>query len=330
MKKLLMAILSVTLMLTIVTACGNNEDTSTSTPETNTNAQDSTNTGSENTGSANTGSENTSNDSSADSSGSNDTSNFDADRIIAVFTREEGSGTRDAFVSTTGVGDDMYIEAVVVSETNELLTKVEESEHAIGYVSVGSLSDRVKALSISGVIPSDETIKDGTYTIQRPLLVCVNEQNAQNDIVNDFIDFMLSAQGQAVSSTRWTAIDDNAPQYSPSGLSGTIRVGGSTSVDPLMQGLRQAYIALNPNVQIEISGGGSGTGISEATSGVIEMGMSSRALRDNEKEALADITIALDGVAIIVNPANPMTDITTEQVREIFTGEITRWTDLVG
>ena len=256
---------------------------------------------------------------------SNPESTFDADRIIAVFTREEGSGTRDAFVSTTGVGDDMYIEAVVISETNEILTKVEESEYAISYVSVGSLSDRVKALSVSGVIPSDATIKNGTYQIQRPLLVCINADSAQNGLVQDFISFMLSAQGQAISATRWTAIDENAPTYSPGGLSGTLKVGGSTSVDPLMQALRQEYISLNPNVNIEISGGGSGAGISESTSGVIDIGMSSRALRDNEKEALEGIDIALDGVAIIVNTANPISDISIDQVRNIFTGEFVRW-----
>ena len=253
---------------------------------------------------------------------------FDFDRVISVLTREDGSGTRDAFVSTTGVGDDMFVEAIVFNETNQVLTNVETNEFAIGYVSVGSLNDNIKALAIDGVLPSDETIKDGSYTVQRPLLICINTENAENELVQDFIDFMLSAQGQEISGSRWTPVDANPPEYTPSGLSGTIRVGGSTSVEPLMQAMRQEYIALNPRMEIEISGGGSGTGISEAISGVIDIGMSSRALRDTEVYELIDIDIALDGVAIIVNPNNPIDNMSIDQVRDIFTGEITRWSDL--
>jgi len=255
-------------------------------------------------------------------------SDFDFDRVISVLTREDGSGTRDAFVSTTGVGDDMFVEAIVFNETNQVLTNVETNEFAIGYVSVGSLNDNIKALAIDGVLPSDETIKDGSYTVQRPLLICINPDNAENELVQDFINFMLSAQGQEISSSRWTPVDANPPEYTPSGLSGTIRVGGSTSVEPLMQAMRQEYIALNPGIEIEISGGGSGTGISEAISGVIDIGMSSRALRDTEVDELIDIYIALDGVAIIVNPNNPIDNMSIDQVRDIFTGEITRWSDL--
>jgi phosphate transport system substrate-binding protein len=253
---------------------------------------------------------------------------FDSSRVIAVFTREDGSGTRDAFVSITGVGDDMYIEAVVESETNQILTKVESNITAISYVSVGSLNPNVKALEIDGVTPSDETIMNGSYTLQRPLLVCVNAEKENDPLVKDFIEFMLSAEGQAHSASRWTMVDANAPAYTSSGLSGTIRVGGSTSVEPLMQRMAEAYKAVNPGIEIEISGGGSGTGINEATEGIIDIGMSSRALRDNEKESLTAINIALDGVAVIVNPANPIAGMTIEQVREIFTGEVTRWNQI--
>jgi phosphate transport system substrate-binding protein len=253
---------------------------------------------------------------------------FAADRVIAVLTREDGSGTRDAFVSTTGVGDDMYAEAIVFNETNQILTNVETNMYAIGYVSVGSLSANVKALAIDGVTPSDATIKDGSYTVQRPLLVCVNEEKAENEMVIDFINFMLSAEGQAISASRWTSVDSDAPAYIPSGLSGTLKVGGSTSVEPLMQAMRQGYIAQNPGMDIEISGGGSGTGINEAIGGIIDIGMSSRALRDSEKESLTDINIALDGVAIIVNAQNPTNGLTIEQVKDIFIGTIKNWSDL--
>jgi len=253
---------------------------------------------------------------------------FDMDRVIAVFTREDGSGTRDAFVSITGVGDDMYIEAVVQNETAQILTSVETNEAGIGYVSVGSLSASVKALEIDGVVPSDGTIMNGAYSLQRPFLVAVTDEKLEDPLVKDFIDFMLSVEGQELSASRWTKSVSSPAPYEPSGLSGVIKVGGSTSVEPLMQQLREAYIALNPGMEIEISGGGSGTGINEATEGVLDIGMSSRELRDNEKEALTDIAIALDGVAVIVNAANPITGLSLDQVREIFVGEITRWIQL--
>jgi phosphate transport system substrate-binding protein len=250
---------------------------------------------------------------------------FDTDRVIAVFTREDGSGTRDAFVNITGVGDDMYIEAAVQNATNQITTSVETNATAIGYVSVGSLSSAVKALSIDGVLPSDATIIDGTYSLQRPFLVCVTDESKNNPLVQDFLDFMLSVEGQELSSSSWTQVVGSPLPYSSADMSGTLKVGGSTSVEPLIQKMREAYIALNPDVEIEISGGGSGTGINEATEGIIDIGLSSRELRDNEKEALTDIAIALDGVAIIVNIANPLNELSMETVREIFTGEKTRW-----
>ncbi|MCL2709024.1 MAG: substrate-binding domain-containing protein [Defluviitaleaceae bacterium] len=253
---------------------------------------------------------------------------FDKNRVIAVNTREDGSGTRDAFVGITGVGDDMYKEAVVDESTSGILAKVMSNDYAIGYVSIGSLNESVKALSVDGVAPSHENVFNGTYGIQRPLLVCVNEENSGSELVKDFINFMLSSEGQEISGTSWTKIDMNAPAYSASGLTGTLKVGGSTSVEPLMQRLRQAYIVHNPGVSIEISGGGSGTGISEATSGVLDIGMSSRALKDSEKTALAHTDIALDGVAVIVNPKNPLGSISVEQIKAIFTGEFTKWSEI--
>jgi phosphate transport system substrate-binding protein len=219
----------------------------------------------------------------------------------------------------------MYSEAIVFNETSQILTNVTSNQFAIGYVSVGSLNDNVKALTVGGVAPSDATIRDGSYTVQRPLLVCVNTEKAQNALVKDFIAFMLSSQGQEVSGTRWTAVDVSAAAYTPSGLTGTLKVGGSTSVEPLMQAMRQAYMAINPGTEIEISGGGSGTGINEATSGIIDIGMSSRNLRDSEKENLTYTVIALDGVALIVNPSNPINDISVDQIKSVFTGAVTRW-----
>ena len=255
------------------------------------------------------------------------TNDFDADRIIGVFTREDGSGTRDAFVSITGVGDDMYGEAAVKTETNEIISGVEGNEYAIGYVSLGSLNDKIKALNIDGVIPSSETIKNGSYPIQRPFLVCVNDENKDNELVQDFISFMVSIEGQELAASKWITAIDNAQSYAPSGLSGTLKVGGSTSVDPLMVIMKDKYISLNPDVSIEISGGGSGTGISEAASGVIDIGMSSRGLKESEYEGLTDYIIALDGVAVIININNPAENMAMEMVKDIFTGAVTKWAD---
>jgi len=253
---------------------------------------------------------------------------FDTSRVIAVFTREDGSGTRDAFVSITGVGDDMYVEAIVENSTAGIRSNVVSNEFAIGYISIGSLNADVKALNIDGVAPSDENVRNGSYGIQRPFTIVHNRQTSQNELAQDFIAFMISSEGQEIASSNWTMVNTNAPAYTTRGLTGTLRVGGSTSVEPLMQRLREAYLILNPGVNIEISGGGSGTGISEATSGVIEIGMSSRAVRENEKAALTDIDIALDGVAVIVNPNNPLTNLSIEQVKQIFTGEVTRWSGI--
>jgi len=252
---------------------------------------------------------------------------FDADRVIAVFTREDGSGTRDAFVNITGVGDEMYVEAVVLDQTAQVLTSVEGNEYGIGYVSVGSLSPNVKALVINGIAPSNETIKDGSYALQRPFLLVVNDEKIDDELIIDFIEFVLSKEGQETIGTTWTSSVEDQKDYTPSGLTGVLKVGGSTSVEPFMLRLREAYIALNPGVDIEISGGGSGAGISEATDGVIDIGMSSRNLRDTE-QYLNSFTIALDGVAVIVNAANPANGMTIEQVKDIFTGEVRRWSEL--
>ena len=288
MKKTLAIIITVTLTITFLAACGSSE------PEPALDPGDS----------------------------------FDASRVIGVHTREDGSGTRDAFVSITGVGDDMYSEAVILASTNEILSAVGANDYAIGYISVGSLNDSVKALTIGGIAPSDATIKNGSYIIQRPLLVCVTDEKYADPLVKDFIDFMLSAAGQEQSATSWTSVDDSAPNYEPSGMAGILRIGGSTSVDPLMQRMREEYLKLNDGVTIDISSTGSGAGISGAADGELDIGMSSRELREGELETLTPIDIALDGVAVVVNPANPISDLSLEQVKEIYTGEIVRWEQL--
>ena len=253
---------------------------------------------------------------------------FDYDRVIGVHTRESGSGTRDAFVSITGVGDDMYEEAVVLGSTNEIRTAVAGSEYAIGYISVGSINDEIKTLTVDGIFPSDATILDGSYALQRPLLVCVTDEMLANEIVADFIAYMISPQGQENIGSSWTAISDPGADYEASGLTGELRVGGSTSVEPLMLRMVEGYNALNPGVDIDVSATGSGAGISGAGEGELDIGMSSRELREAELETLTPIVIALDGVAVIVNMVNPLENLTLDQIREIFVGEITRWNQI--
>ncbi|MDR1668927.1 MAG: substrate-binding domain-containing protein [Oscillospiraceae bacterium] len=260
--------------------------------------------------------------------GNNQESAFDSTSVIGLFTREEGSGTRGAFEELTGVGEDMSPEAAVKSETNEILTSVEENLYGISYVSLGSLTEGVKAVSVDGVAPSTATIKDGTFKIQRPFIVCVNAEKAENELVKDFISFMLSAEGQEVSASKWIKAVEDAPAYTASGLSGSLTIGGSTSVDPCMVEMVKVYNTFNPDVNIEITGGGSGTGISEATGGILDIGMSSRDLTADELASLTATTIAQDGVAVIVNKENPITNLTMAQVKSIFTGEVTAWNEI--
>ncbi|MDR1736671.1 MAG: extracellular solute-binding protein [Oscillospiraceae bacterium] len=259
---------------------------------------------------------------------SNAPANTDFSGSIAVYTREESSGTRGAFVELTGVGEDMYPEAVTNTDTNAILTSIEENRHAISYVSLGAVTPGVKIVKVDGVQPSTATIKDGSFAIQRPFIVCVNAESAEKELVKDFIGFMMSAEGQALSATKWLAADDNAPAYAGGGLSGTITVGGSTSVDPLMVELVAAYKAHNPGVDIPMTGGGSGTGISEAASGVLDIGMSSRDLKDEELASLTPYVIARDGVVVVVNPENPLENLTIAQIKAIFTGEVTDWANV--
>ena len=319
MKKILAIALACLLALSMLTACSGNDSSN----ESPSNQSPST----ENSPTSNSPAANSPSGTTPEQSPDPD---FDTSQLIAFYTREDGSGTRDAFISITGIGDNMSVEAITLGGTSLILTAVEENEFAIGYISVGSLSPSVKALTIEGVVPSNETIYNGTYRLQRPLLVCVTEEKADLPLVQDFIDFMLSTEGQEISSTSWTPSVSNTEDYTPSGLTGTLRVGGSTSVDPLMQRLRDAYIDLNPGVEIEISASGSGQGISEATEGIIDIGMSSRDLREGELVTLIPVAIALDGVAVIVNPSNPLSGLTIDEVRAIYMEEYLTWADLLG
>ena len=258
---------------------------------------------------------------------------FDYTQDITVVSREEGSGTRGAFIELLGVEkedeagnkvDYTTEEAVITNNTNVMMTTVAGNEAAIGYSSMGSLNDTVKALKVDGVEATVENIKSGDYKVSRPFNIATKGE--ASEVAQDFISYILSAEGQAVVSENGYIPLDDAPAYAGKQVSGKIVVAGSSSVTPVMEKLKEAYAALNPNAEIEIQQSDSTTGMQSAIDGVCDIGMASRALKDSELEAgLTGTTIAMDGIAIIVNPANPVDSMTVEEIEQIFTGAVTTW-----
>ena len=258
---------------------------------------------------------------------------FDYTQDITVVSREEGSGTRGAFIELLGVEkkdeagnkvDYTTEEAVITNNTNVMMTTVAGNEAAIGYSSMGSLNDTVKALKVDGVEATVENIKSGDYKVARPFNIATKGE--ASEVAQDFISYILSAEGQAVVSENGYIPLDDAPAYAGKQVSGKIVVAGSSSVTPVMEKLKEAYAALNPNAEIEIQQSDSTTGMQSAIDGVCDIGMASRALKDSELEAgLTGTTIAMDGIAIIVNPANPVDSMTVEEIEQIFTGAVTTW-----
>lgn len=251
---------------------------------------------------------------------------------IHPITREEGSGTRGAFVELLGIvdADDNDIiadSAEVTNSTSVMLSTVAGNAAAIGYVSLGSLSSDVKAVSVDGVEASMENINNGTYKLWRPFNVVYKEGNL-SDLAKDFLNFILSDEGQAVIAEDGYIQVTSGTAYTASGLSGKITLAGSTSVAPVMDKLADAYKKLNPNVTIEIQQSGSSAGISSAIEGVCDMGMSSRELKESEAAELTSATIANDGIAIIVNRDNAVDSMTSQQIHDIFTGDLTSWDEV--
>jgi len=264
-----------------------------------------------------------------------ETSSFDDRREITVVSRESGSGTRGAFVELTGVevrdGDnttDMTSEeAVIGNGTNAIMTNVAGDIYAIGYISTGSVNDTIKTVNIDGVEPTSANILAGTYKISRPFIVVT--MDALSSVAQDFLDFIMSSEGQEIVAGSYIPVDQNAPAFESNNATGTVVVGGSTSVAPVVEKLAEAYEAINTGANIEVHATGSGAGITGAIDGVVDIGMSSRDIRDSEMENLyQQITIAMDGIAVIVNNDNPLTNLTMEEVREVFVGEKTRWSEV--
>ena len=258
---------------------------------------------------------------------------------INVISREDGSGTRGAFIELFGIEqkdadgnkvDYTTDEADITNSTSVMMTSVSGNPSAIGYISLGSLNETVKALAIDGVAASVENIKAGAYTVARPFNIAT--QAEVSEAAQAFIDFILSAEGQAViEANGYIAVVEDAPAYAGSAVEGKVVVAGSSSVTPVMEKLKEAYEAINPNANIEVQQSDSTTGMNNAIEGVCDIGMASRAVKDSEIEAgLTSITIAMDGIAVIVSNDNATEGLTKDQVRGIYMGEITDWSEVNG
>ncbi len=253
---------------------------------------------------------------------------------IAVISREDGSGTRSAFVELTGIDetdpngekiDQTTVEAIVANNTNVVMTTVAGNRCAVGYISLGSLNETVKPLKIDGVEISVESIHSDEYKLARPFTVAYRGELSET--ARDFLDFVLSDAGQAgVASAKYVPVS-SGDYRTDGGRSGKIVIGGSSSVAPVMEKLKEAYRALNPGVEIEVQPSDSTTGALNAIEGIVDLAMASRELKGSEREALTPVVIARDGIAVIVHRDNPIESITLAQLRAVFTGELLSWNE---
>ena len=306
MKKKVAALLITGIMAVAMTACG------------------SSNSGTDNSGSTD-GTAKTESSADADS-------DWDNTRDITVVSREDGSGTRGAFVELFGIeeegnGEKVEMtteEANITTSTSVMMSTVAQDEYAIGYISLGSLDDSVKAVKIDGSEATAENIKNGSYKISRPFNIATKED--LSDAAQDFEDFILSTEGQkVVEDNKYIPLDD-VSDYKSNGASGKVVVAGSSSVSPVMEKLKEAYQAVNSDVEVEIQTSDSTTGMQNAIDGVCDIGMASRELKDSEKEAgLTPTVIAMDGIAVVVNNDNPTDELSSDQVKSIFTGDVLTW-----
>lgn len=252
---------------------------------------------------------------------------------IYILSREEGSGTRSAFVELFGIeekdenGDkvDRTVEsAEITSSTGVMMTTVAGNKYAIGYISLGSLDGSVTALKVDGVEASIDSVKNGTYKASRPFNIAAKE--SLSEAAQDFVDFILSADGQKIVEDNGYVSTGNTGAFTGGTAAGKVKVAGSSSVTPVMEKLAEAYQALNSGVEISIQQSDSSTGITSAAEGICDIGMASRELKDSEREkGLVSTTIAMDGIAVIVNNESGVTEITSEEIKEIYTGQRTLW-----
>ena len=250
---------------------------------------------------------------------------------ITVIAREEGSGTRSAFVELSGVEQDDVDRTTPKAETNSstavVLQSVAGNKSAIGYISLGALSNEVKALAVDGVSPSVDTVNDGSYALARPFNVATCGQIS--DAAQDFLNYIMSDEGQQVISDNKYVSTGSKGAFTSTNPSGEVVVAGSSSVSPVMEKLAEAYMALNSNVTVKIQTNDSSTGMQSVAEGLCDIGMASRAIKDSELEkGLTGLTICMDGIAVIVHPDNAVSGLTMEQLCAIFTGETTAWSQI--
>ena len=304
MKKFLALSLTMMMAVAALTGCGSSQDTTT----TDTTGQETTAEGETSTEGGMEGS-------------------------ISVVSREDGSGTRGAFIELFGIEqkddsgakvDLTTTSAEITNSTAVMMTTIAGNPQAIGYISLGSLNDTVKALKIDGAEATADNIKAGTYKVARPFNIATKDDVSA--VAQDFITFIMSEEGQAVVEENGYISQGNNGAYTASGQSGKVVVAGSSSITPVMDKLKEAYTALNPDVTIEIQQNDSTTGMTSVAEGGCDIGMASRELKDSELEkGLTPTVIAMDGIAVIVNNKNTISDMTSENVKGIFTGEITDW-----
>jgi len=268
--------------------------------------------------------------------GCGNSADFDAGKSINAITREEGSGTRGAFIELFGLEEkqadgtkkDLISKDIgVESNTNTILSTVQNDVYAIGYVSMGSLNDNVKALQIDGIDATTANVKNGTYNVSRPFNIATKGE--ATGLSKDFIDFIMSKEGQEVVWKKYITIDESAALYAGSKPSGTITVGGSSSVSPLMEDLITRYKEINPNATVQLQISDSSIGMTKTIEGAYDIGMASRELKDSEKTELKDTQIALDGIAVIVNKKNTSTTLSKDDVKKIYLSETKAWSDII-
>lgn len=262
---------------------------------------------------------------------------FDAANDISVVSREDGSGTRGAFIELFGIEekdasgekvDNTTEEANITNSTSVMLSTVADNEYAIGYVSLGSLNDTVKALKVDGAEPTEENIKSGEYKVARPFNIATKGE--VSEVAQDFIDFILSTEGQAVVSESGYIALDNVQAYAGNKPAGKVSIAGSSSITPVMEKLKEAYLKVNPSAEIEIQESDSTTGMTSVADGICDIGMASREVKEEElAKGLKATVIATDGIAVIVNKANTLDDITSDQVKSIYVGDVLSWDEII-
>ena len=304
MRKLAVLALSAALVMGTMTGCGS----------TNSDAKNSDNAGTNKSASSETG--------------------FDTSKDISVVSREDGSGTRGAFIELTAVEekdadgnkvDNTTLDASITNSTEVMMTTVSGNDYAIGYASLGSLNDTVKAVKVGGVEATADNINAGTYTLARPFNIVTGD--SVSEVAQDFINYIMSEDGQKIISDNGYIEVENTGSFTSSKVKGSIVVAGSSSVTPVMEKLKEAYAKVNSNASIEIQESDSTTGVNSAIEGTCDIGMASRDLKDEEKGVKAT-AIAKDGIAVIVNNNNTIDDLTVDQIKDIFTGAVTTWADV--